>query len=176
MDQQSVVAVYESRDDAREAVHILKRAGISHDHISLVAPRQPGDPDSIDELKFGDDSIRDAGVGAGVGGLVGLLSGAIVLAATGGGAAFIVGPLAAGATGAIVGALLGAMEGWGVHRHRLQEYEDAIEQGKILVIVHGDPETVSQAERLLQETQSKEIHMHARTGDDSPEVDDRLGK
>jgi hypothetical protein len=68
------------------------------------------------------------------------------------------------------------MEGWGVHRHRLEEYEQAIQEGKILVIVHGDPETVSQSEPVLQETQAKEIHMHARTGDDSPEVDDRKEK
>ena len=39
-----------------------------------------------------------------------------------------------------------------------------------MVIAHGDPLKLVQAKRILAETDVSELHFHAKTGDDSPEI------
>jgi uncharacterized membrane protein len=172
MADECVVGIYDSAAKAEEAVHILDRSGFPRHQISVVASAVGENTEVAKELKYGDDSMKDAALGAGVGGLAGLLIGATVLTISGLGAVLIAGPLAAGLTGALVGAFLGAMRGWGVHDERRREYEEKVKQGKVLLVAHGDPLEVAEAERLLKETDVSELHLHAKTGDDSPEVDD----
>ncbi len=113
MYDECVVAVYEDVEQARLAVHILNRSDFPTQRISLVAAHLEDHPELETELNFGDDSLRDAFIGGGLGGLLGMLAGASVVALAGGGVALFAGPLAGLATGAVVGSLLGGMEGWG---------------------------------------------------------------
>jgi hypothetical protein len=96
-----------------------------------------------------------------------------LLLVTGLGAAVIAGPIAAAATGAVIGGFLGGMSGWGVHTDHVQEYEEKVREGKVLVIVSGDADNVADAERILSGTEAEEVRLHAETEADAPEVDDR---
>src|SRR5262249_45509957 len=86
------------------------------------------------------------------------------------GAVFAFGPVGLAMMGAIVGAFVGAMSGWGVHAERISHYEDLLKQGKSLLIAHGNPADLIVAEQILKETAPVEVHAYARTGSESPEV------
>lgn len=170
MSDECVVAVYENIDQARLAVHILNRSDIPSEQVSLVAAHLEEQPELEGELSHGDDSLRDAFIGAGLGGVLGMLAGTGVVALAGGGVALLAGPLAGLATGALVGSLLGGMEGWGVHKSHRHHYEKLVNQGHPLVIAHGDPVQLAEAYRLLKQTAFKELHFHSKTDDESPEI------
>jgi uncharacterized membrane protein len=97
---------------------------------------------------------------------------ATLLSITGIGLILLTGPLVT-LTGAIVGAFLGAMRGWGIHDSHIREYESLVAQGKVLVVVAGEPPEVEKAESVLHDTAAEHVHLHARTSDDDPRIDDR---
>jgi hypothetical protein len=172
MTNECVVGVFESVPKAQLAVHILDRAGFAPDHVSLVTRHI--DPSSAvgKELSIGDDSLRDAAIGATLGGLAGVVSDATIFLITGIGAIVVAGPLVA-AMGAVVGAFLGAMEGWGVHKAHIRKYERLVHEGKVLVVVGGRPDELAQADRMLRQTDATEVHLYAESSGDAPEIDDR---
>ena len=79
-------------------------------------------------LQFGDNMEKIAAIGAGAGGLLGLVAGAGVLTFASGQTAVLLGPIVV--TSAIVGGFLGAMAGWGVHSNRLSWYEQKVKTGQ----------------------------------------------
>lgn len=172
MSNHCVVAVYESFDQARESVQALEKSDFPSDQVSLVTHSVSDEVLQEDVLQYGDETEKDAAKGAGVGGLLGLLLGTPLLMIPGVGPVLIAGPLAAGLTGAIVGGFLGAMAGWGVHEDGVQQYEQQVKQGKLLVVANGDPKQTAEAQRVLRETNVEDIHLHAPTSADAPEVDD----
>jgi hypothetical protein len=170
--EECVVGVYDSSPQAEIAVRILKRAGFRTEQISLVASSLHDKPLLQEELRTGDDSVRDAAIGAGLGGILGLLAG-IGLAAIpiAGMIVFLIGPIGGAATGTIVGGLVGSMVGWGVRKDQLDHYEQLVRDGKVLLVVNGgNPLELAHAERILRETDSLEVNLHARTGSDAREV------
>ncbi len=173
---QCVVAVYESGSDAEEAVRTLRQSGLTGEsHVSIV--RRHLDPQGAiaAQLDQGDDSLREAAVGSALGGLTGVAGAATLFAVAGMGVVLMTGPLVV-LTGAIVGALLGAMKGWGVHDQNIEEYESLVKDGKVLVVVAGEPLEVDKAQKVLKDTSANQVTMHARTASDSAEIDDRPTK
>jgi uncharacterized membrane protein len=170
MDAECVVAVYESLKKAEQAVHILRRADFPTDQISLVAAKSEITPELVEQLKMGDDSIRDAAIGAGLGGVMGVVAGIGAMVVSGLGVVFLAGPIGGGLFGAMVGAFLGSLGGWGVHQERIRHYEQCISDGSVLVIAHGKPLQMDNAERILRETDAAEVNLHARTSADSSEI------
>src|SRR5580704_4974529 len=120
MNEECVVGVYQSATAAQQAVHVLHRAGFPTKQVSLVAAAVDSHSPVGKELKLGDDSLRDAAVGAGLGGAIGLLGGLGYVTIFGLGLVFIAGPLALGLTGTTIGALVGSFVGWGVHKSQMQ--------------------------------------------------------
>lgn len=165
-----VVGVYETLEGAERAVHILSRANHPAGQVSLVAEQSSFRPEVIQELRLGDDSLRDAAIAGGLGSVVGVLAGTGLLVFSGGTAVLLVGPIAGAVVGSIVGAFLGGMWGWGVHESHIQQYEKQVGEGKALVIANGTPEQLEAAERILQETGAAKVHLHARNSDDAPEI------
>ncbi len=119
MSNECAVGVFETIEHAKAAVHILDRAGFAADHISVVTRHIDTSSDVGKELNLSDDSLRDAAIGATLGGVLGVLGDAAIYLIAGVGAVVVSGPLV-GAM-AIVGAFLGAMEGWGIHRRRFAD-------------------------------------------------------
>jgi len=168
---QCVVAAYGDPSQAETAVHDLESVGLGGEQVSVIRRQFDPDPKTTAEMRLGDDSLKDAAVGSAIGGVAGA-AGAATLISAGIGMVLMTGPLAV-LTGAIVGALLGAMRGWGVHDKALDKYEQLVEDGKTLVVVSGNTTDVSRAEQLLRLTDAESVDMHMRTGDDSREIDDR---
>jgi hypothetical protein len=165
--RESVVAIYESLDQAKAAVQALEQAGFPHDQVSLVTRNVKRQLDRSDVVEKDDQAEPDARKGAALGGLVGLLLGAPLLTIPGVGLVLLAGPLATALTGAVVGGFLGSMAGWGVPEDAIDEYQDRVREGEVLVIAHGDPLTVARADRLLQATSAREVKLHATPSDSS---------
>jgi hypothetical protein len=170
MYEECVTGIYDSLAKAEEAVHILHRAGFPAGQISLVAAGLEGKPEIVKELSRGDDSAHDAAIGAGLGGVLGLLGGVTIATVLGLSAVFLVGPIGGAVVGSAVGAFLGGMGGWGVHEQQIRHYEACVKNGKVLVILNGNPLELDQADRILKETDVAEVHMHVRNSSDAPEV------
>jgi uncharacterized membrane protein len=165
------VSVYDNADQAHQAIDILRRGGFPTSQVSVLTRRLKERSDVVALESGGDDSIRDAAYGAGLGTLVGALGGAeLSMVMAMGGLFFLVGPLALGVTGTIVGALVGSMAGWGVHAKRIKHYEQSVEAGKVVVVATGNPLELLQADRILKETGPREHHLYAQTSSESPEV------
>jgi hypothetical protein len=123
-------------------------------------------------LQRGDSSESQALLGASVGGLVGLFAGTLSFLTMGVGALLIAGPAAA-LTGGIVGGFVGAMAGWGVPRNAAKDYVSHLEQGRTLILLRSEPDTMAHAMKLLEEYQPVTLDLHAATDAESPEIDDR---
>jgi hypothetical protein len=174
MTEECVVAVYENGIRAQQAIEKLIASGFPKSNVSLVARSAKGaEADVKRTLQFGDDMEKDGILGAGIGAIVGLLGGGTAMSAFGATVLVIAGPIVA-VTGAVVGGLIGAIAGWGVHHDRAAEYQKKVEAGKVLLIAHhADPQKIAQAEKVLQTTKPDELHLHAKTDDgDDPSVDD----
>jgi Protein of unknown function (DUF1269) len=170
-----VVGVYDSIEKAESAHRALLGAGFTSDHVSLIRRHFDPEGETAAKLSLGDDSAREAAVGGALGGLAGAAGAATLLSITGIGLILLTGPIVT-LTGAIVGAFLGAMRGWGIHDTHIREYEKLVEEGKVLLAVAGDSTEVEKAERLLRETKAAHVKLHARSSTDSPEIDDRRTK
>jgi outer membrane lipoprotein SlyB len=176
MAEECVVAVYKDTLKAKAAIDKLIASGFPQTNVSLVTATLKNEPAEVKRaLELGDESGRDGMIGAGIGGVIGLLGGGTVVTLAGTGV-FIAGPLGA-AAGAVVGGLIGAIRGWSVHKDHIPRYEEKIKSGHVLVLAHGsDPVAVAAAEKTLYGTQPLEVHLHAAVDDaDDPRVDD-LGK
>ena len=169
MAEECVVAVYGTPKAASDAVHILHRADFPAEQITMVATDVLSQANVTDDLTMGDDSIRDAAIGAGLGGVLGVLAGVSAMAISGLGMVFLIGPVGGGIVGALTGGLLGGLAGWGVHEAQIGHYQQCLKQDQLLVIVEGDPLEVARADRILQETELIELHLHAKTDSEASE-------
>ena len=171
MNDECVVGVYDSLQNAEQAVRIMHQAGFPTKQVSLVASHLANKPELVEEIAMGDDSVRDAAIGAGLGGILGMLAGIGAMVVSGAGiVVFLAGPIGVAALGTMVGAFLGGMVGWGVHEQHIQHYEKSVKEGKVLVIANGNPLELTHAERILKETDVAEVHLHSRTSSEAPEV------
>jgi hypothetical protein len=164
------VAIYGTLAKAGTAVESLDDKGFPHDQVSLVTSAADKRVRKNETIRAGDESENQAAAGAAVGGLLGMLLGAPLIAIPGIGPLLLAGPLATGITGALVGGFLGSMSGWGVHSDHVAGYQNLVHEGKVLVVAHGDPSEVALAENVLRETHPLELHLHAPDSADSEEI------
>ena len=157
MSKDIFVKAYDNYDEAAEAVKKLLKGGVLKKYISVLAK---GEQQELNEFEF--DKKKDPIIfwgehGAFWGALWGMLTGGVLLWVPG------FGPLVA--SGHILAALAGMLEGaatlgsisaftaWlidqGVETTLAHKFQDLLEQNKILVIVHGDEDAVKMAEDIL---------------------------
>jgi hypothetical protein len=146
-----VTALFPTHEDAARAAAALMDHGVDRDEISILARGpirepvpDPADPDAITYTSEADVKAG-AAAGAGVGGVLGLLATAAVLAVPGIGAVYAAGTLAAalatgtamgGVAGAIAGGVYGALRDLGMGESDAQRFERGVHAGATLVSVH----------------------------------------
>lgn len=166
-----VRGVFESRGDAEKAVHQLRSLGIPLDKIGLITPGSP--PETVERgMPVTDTEEPGMGraMGAAVGGAMGAAGGATLglaaatLAIPGVGPVIAFGMLGAavlGIFGAAAGAAVGdTMEeqlGEGVPHEDVYLYEDALRQGRSIVIAYVDDDQEDRAQEVIETAGAADI-------------------
>ncbi|MCQ6279301.1 general stress protein [Bacillus sp. EB600] len=139
--EKHLVGVYDTENEAIQAVEDLKRQGYASEDISVIG-KNKDEVNGINEatgMKTEEGLAAGAATGGALGGLLGLLAGVGALAIPGIGPLLAAGPIAATLTGAAVGAgaggLAGALIGMGIPEEEADRYEGYVKEGKILVVV-----------------------------------------
>jgi hypothetical protein len=169
----TITRLFDTHTEALSAIDDLERAGIGHDHISIVSNnadnwheghRHAGSAKGPLGDRNGDgenDVAEGAGKGATTGGLIGgaggLLAGLGMLAIPGLGPVVAAGWLASTALGAAVGAaaggaaggLLGALKEAGHSDDEAHVYSEGVRRGGTLVSVRTDERDVARVEEIL---------------------------
>ena len=149
------VGVYADLAEAEHVVRGLIDAGFTREQITVICS------DMAVQRHFeafhhqdpaGTHTATNAIAGSGIGILLGGITAAAFGVATGGVALLAAGGLALGA-GGVVGGLIGALATRGIEKEVADYYDQAVQDGKILVAVeaHGDDHarSLAVAERLL---------------------------
>ena len=153
----SVVAVYDSHDEAERAIKALQHAGIDMTSLSIAGKGSHTDEHVIGFYNAGDRMKYWGKVGAFWGGLWGLLFGSAFFAIPGFGPVLVAGPLVswivAGLEGAVVvggvSALGAGLVSIGIPKDSVIKYETALKTDKFLLVVHGTPDAVYGARFIL---------------------------
>ena len=164
----TLVALFDSYDDAARTVRRLEEAGVSYRDISLIAT-EAGNRNLI-TMGTTDDASAGAGaglaVGTALGGGAGLLAGLGIVAIPGLGPMIAAGWLAATAAGAAAGAaaggIIGAFTGAGLSDEDAHVHAEGVRRGGTLVTARVDEEQAATAGRILGESPAVDIAARAK--------------
>src|SRR3954452_8454086 len=169
-DTKTVVGVFNSVSDAQAAVRELESHGIPRDEISLVANKNAVGYDTMDpaDRDKASDVVADAGIGAAIGGVGGLLlsaAGALTIPVIG--PILAAGPIAAALTGAGIGAaaggLIGALTESGIPEDEAKHYAEGVRRGDVLVTVRAEQGMADQVSDILDRNHA--INVEDRVSD-----------
>ncbi len=164
----SVVAIFETHEQAAGAVKELQEAGIAMQSLSIAAKDTHTDEHVVGYYNAGDRMKYWGKLGAFWGGFWGLLFGSAVFAIPGFGPLLVAGPLVAWIVGALEGAVvvggvsaLGAgLVSIGIPKDSVLEYETALKSDHYLLMVHGTPSDVDKARSVLSGTTHTSLTVH----------------
>ena len=150
-----ITGLFSLPSEGARAIDTIVAKGIPVKNVSLVAS------DAIDRDAFGVETNsklpEGAAIGATTGGAIGaLVAGltAVGAIATGGAGLLVAGPIVAAfagaGAGAAAGSILGGAIGLAIPEHEVKHYEDAINEGSVLVGVQID----DAVERLFDDRDS----------------------
>jgi uncharacterized membrane protein len=167
--QNSVVAIFESHNQAEDAVRELQKSGVDMKKLSIVGKDYHTDEHVVGYYNTGDRMLYWGKLGAFWGGLWGMLFGSAFFLVPGVGPLLVAGPLVAWIVGALEGAAImggmsalgAAMVSIGIPKNSVLQYEANVKAGKFLLILHGTPQEVERAKDRLDNTQATETTVHA---------------
>jgi hypothetical protein len=158
----TIVGVFNSVGDAHAAVRDLEALGIARDEISVVANKNAAGYETMESRDKASDVVADAGIGAAIGGVGGLLlsaAGALTVPVIG--PILAAGPIAAALTGAGIGAaaggLIGALTESGVPEEEAKYYAEGVRRGDVLVTVKVDDARSNQVCNILDQHQAVDV-------------------
>lgn len=169
----TVVSLYDNIEDARDVVEDLVDAGLNREDISLVARDVEGQYGTYLEEGYAESEGEEVGEaaaggavgGAVVGGLTGILVGLGAFAIPGIGPVIAAGPLAAGLTGAAVGAVTGgvlsALVEWGIPEEEAGYYAESVRRGSTLVAARVTDERVDDVVEMMEDYDPVDIERRA---------------
>jgi uncharacterized membrane protein len=165
---ESVVATYETHEQAEQAIKKLQKEGIDMKSLSIAGKNTHTDEQVIGYYNVG-DRVRFWGrEGAFWGGIWGLLFGSAAFAIPGIGPLLAAGPIVAwivaGLEGAVVvggvSALGAALMSIGIPKDSVIKYETALTTDKFLLIFHGTPSETEKAKNIIVQTPHVFYTMH----------------
>ena len=155
----TVVGVFDSMRDAENVLSELESAGFSKDSISIIANKDAsgadatGSSSTLGTVEKGSNMAADAGIGAALGGVGGLLLSFASLAIPGVGPILAAGPIIAALSGAGIGAVAGGMIGAltesGVPEEEAHYYAEGVRRGHVLVTVRADESNADRARDIM---------------------------
>jgi len=166
----SVFGIFKDRAQLENCVEKLKAENFRNNDISVLMPQKSETREFAHEkgTKAPEGATIGAGTGAVIGGTLGWLVGAGVIATIP-----VLGPLVAAGpimsalaglgVGGAVGGIGGALVGIGIPEYEAKRYEGYVKNGGILISVHvDDREWGTKAERVLKEAGAQDI---SKTGE-----------
>lgn len=161
----AVFGIYSTRTTVENGTDALVKAGFPASDISVLLPESLGGPKNVGTEK-GTKAPEGtaAGVTAGgvIGGALGLLAGAGLLAIPGLGPFIAAGPIMAGlaglGVGGAVGGVTGALIGMGIPEFEAKRYQERLQHGGILLSVHCDTsEEIKRAKEIFESTGAEDV-------------------
>jgi hypothetical protein len=164
----SVVAVYDTHEQAEAAIKELQQAGVDMQSLSIAGKDPHTDEHVVGYYNAGDRMKYWGKIGAFWGGFWGLLFGAGLFAIPGIGPILVAGPLVAwivaGLEGAaVVGGVSAVGAGLfsiGVPKDSVIKYDVALKTDKFLLVVHGTADAVETAKRIIEGTEPRSYIVH----------------
>ena len=155
------------------------RSGFPITDISVLLPQGLGgkrDLGTEKATKAPEGVAAGATTGGLIGGTLGLLAGAGLLAIPGLGPFIAAGPIMAGlaglGVGGAVGGFTGALIGMGIPEYEAKRYEGRLLKGGILLSVHCDTsEEISRAKEVLKNTGGEDVSSTGESSSDSMKAD-----
>lgn len=168
--ENSCVAIYNTHEEAEQAVKDLQKAGFDMKKLSIVGKGYHTEEEPLGYYDVGDRVMFWGKQGAFWGGLWGLLMGAGFFWIPAFGPLVVAGPISSAIIGALEGAALtggmtalgAAIYSIGIPRESVIKYETAVKADQFLLIVHGTQEEVKRARDILK-TGSGDVTVHLAT-------------
>jgi hypothetical protein len=169
----SAVGLFNSHEDAENAVKELQKCGYDMKKLSVVGKDYHTEENVIGYYNTGDRMATWGKFGLFWGWIWGLLFGSAFLMIPGIGAVIVGGPLVtylisavemAVVTGGLT-ALGGALASIGIPKDSVVRYETALKADKFILIVHGTFLEVEKAKDILMQTNAEEAAVHAALTD-----------
>jgi hypothetical protein len=169
----SVVAVFQSHDQAEAAVRDLQKDGFDMKQLSIVGKDIRTEEHVVGYYNAGDRMLYWGKQGAFWGGFWGgmwaILFGSAYFLIPGIGPLLVAGPLVVWIVGVLEGAAIvggvsalgAALASIGIPKNSVVQYETEVKNGKILLVAHGTAEEVERAKDLLDQSQAKTTTVHA---------------
>jgi hypothetical protein len=157
--QNASVHVFDTHDQAEEAIRTLSQAGFDMSSLSLVGKGYHTEEKPMGFYTTGDKVRAWGSTGAFWGGIWGLLLAPAVFVLPGVGVVAMAGPFVAALVGALEGAVVmgslsalgAALSQIGVPQDQLIKYETALKMDKYLLVVHGRAEEQVRASTVLSQ-------------------------
>jgi uncharacterized membrane protein len=164
----SVVAIYDTHDQAEHAIKELQEAGVDMKSLSIAAKNTHTDEHVVGYYNVGDRMKYWGKIGAFWGGFWGLLFGSAAFAIPGLGPILVAGPLVAwiiaGLEGAaVVGGVSAVGAGLvsiGIPKDSVLKYDVALKTDKFVLVVHGSAEAVDKAKDIIAGTEQSHYAVH----------------
>ena len=158
----TVVGVFDNRNDAEEAIQHFQEDGYNPKDISIVM-KDRGEQQTMEHntgASIAGGAVSGATTGAVIGGIAGILAGTVMPVL---GGFLIGGPLGAAlgltgaaattvsgaATGAVAGGLIGALMGLGFPEEKAKVYQQRVEAGGILIVVPASEDQVDDVTEIM---------------------------
>jgi uncharacterized membrane protein len=164
----SVVAIYDTHEQAEHAIKELQEAGVDMKSLSIAAKGTHTDEHVVGYYNAGDRMKYWGKIGAFWGGFWGLLFGSAFFAIPGLGPILVAGPLVAWIVGALesavavggVSAIGAGLVSIGIPKDSVVKYDVALKTDKFLLLVHGTPEAVDKAKNIIEGTTHSSYTVH----------------
>jgi uncharacterized membrane protein len=164
----SVVATFESHDQAEAAIRELQKDGFDMKRLSIVGKDYHTEENVVGYYTAGDRMLYWGKLGAFWGGFWGLMFGSAFFWVPGVGQLLVAGPLVVWIVAALEGAAvtggltaLGAgLYSIGIPKNSILQYETQVKNGKLLLVAHGTADEVNRAKDLLDQTEASSSTIH----------------
>jgi uncharacterized membrane protein len=167
-EKNSVVAIFDTHNQAEDAIRELQKYGIDMKELSIVGKDCHTEENVVGYYNTGDRMAYWGKQGAFWGGFWGLLFGSAFFWVPGVGQILVGGPLVMWIVGALEGAAvtggisaLGAgLYSIGIPKNSVLQYETEVKNDKLLLVVHGSTEHAARAKDILDRTDATTTAYH----------------